>query len=158
MYGMIVILFALVLCGAPAKTLELAEMKQIQQPAQSQPLTQNLPAPRVCRGVKLGMIREEVSGVMRPSAREGGDWEEFKLDGGDLMTVRYDSQDIVKIIQLYFTHAAHAPKWTEVVGDVQIQSKPGGSKYAHVVNKEENLRVTMFQSKSGAITAITLSR
>jgi hypothetical protein len=100
----------------------------------------------------------EVSVVMGNSSREGEDWEEFKLDGGDLMNVWYDSQDYVNTIQLYFTHPAHAPKWVEVVGDAEIREKSNGLKYARAMNKEEKSWVMMLQSRSGAITTITLSR
>ena len=57
-----------------------------------------------------------------------------------------------------FADPAHAPKWTEVVGNAEIQEKPTGSKYARAVNKEDNFWVAMFQSNTGAVTTVTLSR
>jgi hypothetical protein len=86
------------------------------------------------------------------------DWDEFKLGGSDLMTVRYNDKDVSKAIQLYFTNPAHAPAWTEVVGNAEIQQNPTGSRFARAENKEENFWITMFQSKTGAVTTITLSR
>src|SRR5262245_45365828 len=154
MYRSIAILFAVALWRAPAQTPAQTERPQPQQILRPQAVARKLPATRVYRGVRLGMDRDEVSVVMGTSSRDGGDWEEFKLDGGDLMTVRYDGRDVVNTIQLYFAHPAHAPKWAEVVGDAEIQEKSNGSKFARIVNKEEKFWVTMFQSKSGAITAI----
>jgi hypothetical protein len=74
------------------------------------------------------------------------------------MTVHYDDKGDVKTVQLYFADPAHAPKWTEVVGDAEIQEKSTGSKYARAVNEKENFWVAMFQSNTGAVTTITLSR
>jgi hypothetical protein len=65
---------------------------------------------------------------------------------------------ITKTIQLYFTNPAHAPKWTQVVGNAEIQARPTGSKYARAVNKDENFWVAMLQSNTSAVTTVTLSR
>jgi len=88
---------------------------------------------REYRGVKHGMIRDEVKAAMGETTRAGMGWNEFKL-GGDLMTVHHYDKGAVKTIQLYFTNPAHAPKWTEVVGDAEIREKLTGSKYARAVN------------------------
>jgi hypothetical protein len=158
MFRLFAILCALVLCGAPALFAQTPAPAESQQPQQPQAAPQSLPLMREYRGVKLGMNRDAVKAAMGKTTQAGTDWDEFKLGGGDLMTVRYDGQKIVKTIQLYFTDPAHAPKWTEVVGDAEIQKKPTGSKYARAENKEENFWVTMFQSNSGAVTTVTLSR
>ena len=113
---------------------------------------------REYRCIKLGMYRDEVKAIMGKTARAGMDWDEFKLGGGDLMTARYNDKDAVKTIRLYFTNPAHAPAWTEVVGNAEIQRSSNGAKYARAVNNEENILVMMFQSKTGAVTTITLSR
>lgn len=127
------------------------------EPEQTQ-AAQARPLMREYRGVKLGVAREQVKAAMGGAARAEKDLEEFKLGGGDLMTVRYDEKGAVKTIQLYFTDSDRAPKWADVVGAAEIQEKTTGSKYARAENKEENFWVTMFQSKSGAVTTITLSR
>jgi hypothetical protein len=108
--------------------------------------------------IKLGMYRDEVKVLMGKTARAGMDWDEFKLGGSDLMTARYDNKGAVQTIQLYFTNPAHAPAWTEVVGNEEIKRSSNGAKYARAVNKEENFWVMMFKSKTGAVTTITLSR
>lgn len=156
MSGLPAFLFALVLCPALfAQTPAAAEPQQSQQP---QAPLQTLPLMREYRGVKLGMNRDAVKAAVGKTSRAAMDWDEFKLGGGDLMTVRYDDRGAVKTIQLYFTNPAHAPKWTEVVGNAEIHEKPTGSKYARAVNREENFWVSMFQSNTGAVTTITLSR
>jgi hypothetical protein len=156
MSRLLALLFALVLCPALfALTPATAEPRQPQQP---QAALQTLPLMREYRGVKLGMNRDAVKAAMGKTARAATDWDEFKLGGADLMIVRYDDKDAVKTIQLYFTNPAHAPKWAEVVGNAEIHEKPVGSKYARAVNKEENFWVAMFQSNTGAVTTVTLSR
>ncbi len=166
MFRRLTILYALALCGAPALYAQTSttpvsqqpqQAEQSQQPQQSQP-SHILPVLREYRGVKLGMEREQVKAAMGRLAQAGKDWDEFKLDGGHLMTVRYDNKEAVKTVQLYFTDPDHAPKWAEVVGYAEIQEKPNGSKFARAVNKEENFWVTMFQNKKGDVTTITLSR
>ena len=156
MSRLLVFLFALVLC--PVYFAQTPATAKPQQPQQAQAALQTLPLMREYRSVKLGINRNAVKAAMGKTARSAADWDEFKLGGGDLMTVRYDDKDAVKTIQLYFTDPAHAPKWTEVVGNAEIQEKSTGSKYARAENKEENFWVTMFQSNTGAVTTVTLSR
>jgi hypothetical protein len=166
MFRSLTILLALTLCGAQAlyaQTPAAPEARQPQQAEQSlQPhqsqATEILPVLREYRGVKLDMGREQVKAVMGGPAQSEKDRDEFKLGGGDFMTVRYGDMGGVKTIQLYFAEPAHAPKWAEVVGDAEIQEKSTGSKFARAVNKEKNFWVTMFQSKGGAVTTVTLSR
>lgn len=156
MSRLLAVLFALVLC--PALFAQTPVTAEPQQPQQPQAALQTLPLMREYRGVKLGMNRDAVKAAVGKPSRAAMDWDEFKLGGGDLMTVRYDDKGAVKTIQLYFTNPAHAPKWTEVVGNAEIQEKSTGSKYARAINKEENFWVTMFQSNTGAVTTVTLSR
>jgi hypothetical protein len=136
----------------------MIEARQIQRQIPLQALPRVLPMMREYRGIKLGMNRVDVEAAMGRTARAGMDWDEFRLGGSDLMNVRYDEKDAVKTIQLYFTNQAHAPAWAEIGGDAEIRQNSTGSKYARAVNKEENFCVRMFQSKTGAVTTITLSR
>lgn len=156
MSGLLAFSFALVLC--PALFAQTPATAEPQRPQRPQTALQVLPPMREYRGVKLGMNRDAVKAAVGKTSRAAMDWDEFKLGGGDLMTVRYNDKDYVKTIQLYFTNPDRAPKWTEVVGNAEIQEKPTGSKYARAVNKEENFWVTMFQSNTGAVTTVTLSR
>jgi hypothetical protein len=164
MFRLLAILFTLALWGAPAlqaQTPGAAESQRSQEEQRQTPpeaMPEAAPVMREYRSVKLGMNREDVKAVMGETSQAGQDWDEFKLGGGDLMTLRYDAEGVVKTIQLYFTNPERAPKWIEVVGNAEIQQKPTGSKYARAVNKEENFWATMFQSKNGDVTTITLSR
>jgi hypothetical protein len=163
MFNILIILLLLMLCSAPllfAQTPATADLQQQQQKLRmpSHDIIEPLPVMHEYRGIKLGMNREGVKAVMGKTMRAGHDWDEFKLGSSDLMTVRYEGKGIVKTIQLYFTNPDHAPKWTEVVGNAELHQKPSGSQYARAVNKEENFWVTMFQSKTGAVTTITISR
>ncbi|HKX31527.1 MAG TPA: hypothetical protein VJ302_27820 [Blastocatellia bacterium] len=135
---------------APAPTTTAVPQAPPEQPKPSLPLLHEF------HGIKLGMTQQEVKSVLGKTSQKGKDWDEFKLDGDDLMTVRYDDQQHVKRIQLYFADPAHAPSWTEVVGQAQIEDRPNGSRYARADNVAENFWVTMFQSKN--ITTITLGR
>jgi hypothetical protein len=156
MSRLLAVLFTLVLC--PALFAQTPATAETQQPQQPQAALQTLPLMREYRSVKLGMNRGAVKAAVGKTARAAVYWDEFKLGGGDLMTVRYDDKGAVNTIQLYFTNPAHAPKWAEVVGNAEINEKPNGSKYARAVNKEENFWVAMFQSNTGAVTTVTLSR
>jgi hypothetical protein len=156
MSRLLAVLFTIVFC--PALFAQTPATAEPQQPQQPQVALQTLPLMREYRGVKLGMNRDMVKAAVGKTARAAVDWDEFKLGGGDLMTVRYDDKGVVKTIQLYFTNSAHAPKWVEVVGNAEIHEKPTGSKYARAVNREGNFWVAMFQSNTGAVTTVTLSR
>lgn len=109
-------------------------------------------------GVKLNMPRAEVGKLLGKPARTTKQMDEFKLDGDDLLTVRFDSLNKVRVIQFYCTDRKRAPVWADVVGDAKMQTKPNGSKYARKVVSAEKFWVTMFQSKSGELTTITVSR
>jgi hypothetical protein len=148
MFRLLNTLFVFVLCGATA----------IHAPTPPQSSTQALSLMREYRCIKLGMYRDEVKARMGKTSRAGMAWDEFKLGGSDLMTARYDDKGAVKTIQLYFANPAHAPAWTEVVGNTEVQRSSNGAKYARAANEEENFWVMMFQSKTGAVTTITLSR
>ena len=71
--------------------------------------------------------------------------------------MHYDN-DAVKAIQIRFTSGKNAPSWKDVVGNAEIQQNENGSKFARVVVTAENFWVSMYQSKDGVITSITISR
>lgn len=166
MKSMRFILLAMAMLVAPMALAQSSSTEQTQQEAQQQPeaVKQQMHEPakvmREFNGVKLGMKSEEVQAALGKPARldKKQNSAEFKLDGGDLMTVHYNKQGAVKIIQLYFSDAERAPKFEDVVGDAEIQQRPNGSKYARRVVGEEKFWVTMYQSKSGAVTTVTISR
>jgi hypothetical protein len=164
MFKLSALIFTLVFFIAPtayAQTSAPAEVQKPKEEAQEsaiQPESQPLPMMREYRGAKLGMTQEEVKSVIGKISRTGKNWDEFKLGNDDLMTVHYDDQHLVKTIQLYFADAKHAPSWTDVVGKAQILETPSGSKHARAENRAEKFWVTMFQSKSGTVTTITISR
>jgi hypothetical protein len=113
---------------------------------------------RELHGITLGMPRDKVKTALGKPGQANEQLDEFKLEGGDLLTVHYDPQSTVRVIQLYCTDAKRAPAWADVTGDAQIEEKPNGSKHARKIVSAENFWVTMFQSQSGAVTTITVSR
>lgn len=158
---------AVLLCGCAASSFAQTQKSdpQTAQPAAvTTPQTaaaEAAPETKVLRelhGVKLGMPRAQVKAALGKPAQPAPQMDEFKLDGGDLLTVRYDPQGVVNVIQLYCPEAKRAPAWAEVIGDAEIQQQPSGAKHARKVVPAENFWVTMFQSQSGAVTTITISR
>ena len=152
----------LLLCGSAQPGLAQTQITG-QQPAQQAATpaeTDSAPvkALRELHGVKLGMARAQVKAALGKPGQSADQMDEFKLNGGDLLTVRYDPQNQVNVIQLYCTDAGRAPAWTEVIGDATVEQKPNGSKHARKVVPTENFWVAMFQSQSGAVTTVTLSR
>ena len=152
---LLILVFTLGWSGTPALQAQAPTKTKASQTPPERPKPP-LPMLREFHGIKLGMAQKEVRSVLGKTSQNGEDWDEFKLDGDDLITVRYDDQQLVKRIQLYFADPAHAPAWAEVVGQAQIEDRPDGAKYARADNVAENFWVTMFQSKN--ITTITLSR
>lgn len=152
----------LFLCGSAARGL--AQTQTAGQPSAQQAVapaetnTAPVKAMRELHGIKLGMAREQVKAALGKPGQSADQMDEFKLNGGDLLTVRYDPQNQVNVIQLYCTEASRAPAWTEVIGEATVEQKPNGSKHARVVVPAENFWVAMFQSQSGAVTTVTLSR
>lgn len=160
MFRMSAVLLALMLFSAPALLAQTPDTPQANGSSSEEAAEapNALPVMSEYRNVKLGMSREQVSSAMGKAKQKGEGWEEFDLDNGNLMTVRYDDKGVVKTVQLYFSDSSQAPSWTEVVGNAEIEERPDGSKFARAVAPGENYWVTMFQSKSGAVTTITLSR
>jgi hypothetical protein len=153
---------AVLLCGGAASGLAQTQAPTQQVAQQPTVLTKQPPAEvkvlRELHGVKLGMPRDRVNKALGKPAQTAQQTDEFKLDGGDLLTVRYDPQGAVDVIQLYCTDAKRAPAWADVTGDAQIEHQPSGAKVARKDVPAENFWVTMFQSQSGAVTTITISR
>ena len=156
---------AVSLCASAASGFSQTQAPPQQVAQQPTALTkQPLAAPaevkvlRELHGVKLGMPRNQVNAVLGKPAQTAQQIDEFKLDGGDLLTVRYDPQGAVNVIQFYCTDAKRAPAWADVIGDAQIEQQASGAKHARKIVPAENFWVTMFQSQSGALTTITISR
>jgi hypothetical protein len=112
---------------------------------------------REYRGIKLGMKRDEVrDAIGKPELSDKGQ-DTFKIGDDDRLTTYYDD-DSVKAIQLYFFESKKVPNWVDVIGDTKIEERPDGAKVTRVEVPEENFWVSMYQSKSGALTTITISR
>ena len=109
------------------------------------------------RGVKLGMKRDDVRKAMGTPESTSEDSDDFKLTGDDTMTIRYNNGE-VKAIQLAFLDAKNAPAWKDVVGDADINEMANGAKTARKVIEAEKYWVSIYQSKDGATTRITISR
>jgi hypothetical protein len=71
--------------------------------------------------------------------------------------VHYDNEE-VKAIQLAFLDSKHAPPWNDVVGDAEVIETTNGAKSARKIMEAEKFWVSIYQTKDGAITRITISR
>ncbi|HEX9000668.1 MAG TPA: hypothetical protein VGB07_12255 [Blastocatellia bacterium] len=109
------------------------------------------------RGVKLGMKREAVQAAMGKPENTSEDSDDFKLTGDDTMTVRYDNGE-VKAIQLAFLDPKNAPAWKDVVGDAEVNEMANGARISRKVMADEKYWVSIYQSKDGSTTRITISR
>ena len=109
------------------------------------------------KGVKLGMNRDAVKTAVGNPASSSDTSDEFNLTGDDKMTVHYDNGE-VRAIQLAFTDPKHAPPWKEVVGDAEVSETPNGAKIARKIMEAEKFWVSIYQTKDGATTRITISR
>ena len=109
------------------------------------------------KGVKLGMKREAVKAAMGSPENSSDTSDDFKLTGDDTMTVHYDNGD-VKAIQLSFLDPKNAPAWKDVVGDAPVSELSNGGKTARRTIEAEKFWVTIYQSKEGTTTRITISR
>src|SRR5262245_25573169 len=109
------------------------------------------------KGVKLGMKRDAVKAAMGNPASSSDTSDEFNLTGDDKMMVHYDNEE-VKAIQLAFSDPKNAPHWKEVVGDAEVSETPNGAKTARKIMEAEKFWVSIYQTKDGATTRITISR
>jgi hypothetical protein len=112
---------------------------------------------REYKGVKLGMKRAQVQATMGKPETSTDNSEDYKLGGDDMMTVHYDN-DEVRAIQLGFYDPKNAPAWKDVVGDAEVSETESGAKHARKVVSGENFWVSIYQSKDGQTTRITISR
>ncbi len=109
------------------------------------------------KGVKLGIKRDAVKAAMGAPENSTDTSDDFKLTGEDTMTVHYDNGE-VKAIQLAFLDPKNAPPWKDVVGDAQVNELPNGAKSARKVMDDQKFWVSMYQSKDGMTTRITISK
>lgn len=146
--------------AAPLKELQTSGSGVTQQQGQAAVVSaspKEIKVMREYRGIKLGMKRDEVRDALgKPELSDQGK-DRFKLGGDDLLTAHYDG-DNVKVIQLYFFESKKAPDWADVVGETEIEQRSDGSKVARREIPEEKFWVSMYRSKSGAITTVTISR
>ena len=112
---------------------------------------------REYRGVKLDMKQADVQAKLgKPSqGSEGAD--EYKLEGEDMMTVRYEN-GAVTAIQLLFFDQKKAPSFNEVIGDAKIEENDSGRKLARKVLDAEKFWVSMSQNKDATMTTITIKK
>jgi len=109
------------------------------------------------KGVKLGMKRDAVKAAMGTPATTSDTSDDFSLTGDDTMTVHYDNEE-VKAIQLSFLDPKHAPAWKDVVGDAEVSELANGAKTARKTLEAEKFWVSIYQTKDGSSTRITISR
>src|SRR5262249_52725924 len=109
------------------------------------------------KGVKLGMKRDAVKAALGNPASSSDTSDDFNLTGDDKMTVHYDNEE-VKAIQLAFLDPKHAPPWKDVVGDAEVSETANGAKTARKIIEAEKFWVSIYQTKDGSITRITISR
>jgi hypothetical protein len=109
------------------------------------------------KGVKLGMKRDAVKTAMGNPTNSSDTSDDFNLTGDDTMTVHYENGE-VRAIQLAFLDPKHAPAWKEVVGDAEVSEVSNGAKSARKVIEAEKFWVSIYQTKDGSITRITISR
>lgn len=150
--------FVLMALGSTAFQTRSAAPISTQQPnSDTATRPQEAKVMREFRGVKLGLKADDVHSAMGKPESASTDREEYKLSDDDTLTVHYDN-GAVKAIQIRFTSTKNAPSWKDVVGNAEIQQNENGSKVARVVVSAEKFWVSMYQSKDGATTSITISR
>jgi hypothetical protein len=139
------------------QTSRSAVAQQGSQADAPSPIPKAVKVMREYRGIKLGMKRDEVRDALGKPELSDKSQDSFKIGDGDSLTTHYDNES-VKAIQLYFFESKKVPNWADVVGDTGIEERPDGSKVTRVEIPEENFWVSMYQSKSGDVTTITISR
>ncbi len=109
------------------------------------------------RGVRLGMKRDQVVAALGKPQSPGDTREDFSFDGDNQVTIHYENGE-VRAIQVSFVTQTKIPGWTEVVGDAEVNQMESGAKFARKVVASEHFWVSMYQSKDGSVTRITISR
>lgn len=129
-----------------------------QQSATQDPPAAPVKVMREYKGVKLGLTREQVHAAMGKPANTSENTEDYNLTGEDTITVHYEKGE-VKAIQLAFLDPKNAPAWKDVVGDsAEVTQLDNGAKHARTMVSEEKFWVSIYQSKDGMTTRITISR
>jgi len=109
------------------------------------------------RGVRLGMKADQVHTALGKPASVVETREEFNFEGDNQLTIHYENGE-VRAIQIAFMESGKAPNWTEVVGDAEVNQMESGAKFARKVVNAEHFWVSMYRSKDGTMTRITISR
>jgi hypothetical protein len=112
---------------------------------------------REFHGVSLGQKAEQVHAALGKPESRAETHEEYSLSDTNQVTVHYEN-GAVKAIQIAFLDPKSAPVWADVVGDAEITQMETGAKVARRVLSAEKFWVSMYQSKDGTITRITISR
>jgi hypothetical protein len=109
------------------------------------------------KGVKLGMKRDAVKVAMGNPSNSNDSSDDFNLTGDDTMTVHYENGE-VRAIQIAFLNSKSVPTWKDVVGDAEVNELPNGNKSARRTVEAEKFWVSIYQTKDGTLTRITISR
>ena len=125
--------------------------------ASALPATQDKKVMNEFRGVRLGMKKAQVTSALGKPSTSDEARDEFTFEGENQITVHYDNGE-VRAIQVSLVTATKVPAWSEVVGDAEISQTESGAKMARKVVTAEHFWVSMYQSKDGSVTRITISR
>ena len=112
---------------------------------------------REYRGVTLDMKQADVQAKLGKPSQGSESTDEFKLEGEDLLTIRYEN-GVVTAIQLLLFDAKKVPPFNEVVGDATIEQSESGRKTARKVLDAEKFWVSMSQNKDATMTTITIKK
>lgn len=112
---------------------------------------------REYRGITLGMKQADVQAKLGKPSQSSESADEYKLEGEDMMTVRYENGDVTAI-QLLLFDAKKAPPFNEVIGDAKIEENDSGRKLARKVLDAEKFWVSMSQNKDATMTTITIKK
>jgi hypothetical protein len=108
-------------------------------------------------GVQLGMKQADVQAKLGKPNTSSESADEYKFEGDDLLTVRYDG-GLVTAIQLLILDAKNAPPFNQVVGDAEVEQQESGRKIARKVMNAQKFWVAMSQSKDASMTSITIRK
>ncbi len=112
---------------------------------------------REYRGVTLDMKQADVHAKLGKPSQGSESADEYKLEGEDMMTVRYEN-GAVTAIQLLLFDSKKAPPFNEVIGDAKIEENDSGRKLARKVLDAEKFWVSMSQNKDATMTTITIKK
>lgn len=109
------------------------------------------------RGIALDMKQADVQAKLGKPSQSSESADEYKLEGEDMLTVRYEN-GVVTAIQLLFFDPKKVPPFNEVIGDAKIEENDSGRKLARKVLDAEKFWVSMSQSKDATMTTITIKK